>query len=472
MDDFDELLSNAHTKGIKIILDMVINHTSDQHPWFLESKSNRINLKHDWYIWREGKGKKGRKPPNNWHSLIGGSAWEWNEERKQFYLHQFLPCQPDLNWWNPEVQEVMFDILRFWLDKDVDGFRLDIIHTLFEDNNFRNNPRSWRILPSPTSQAYLFQSPRYTQCLPETIKVCKDIRELLNSYSPERVLIGEISPAGGPKIILPFYGEIKGGKNTGLHLVFNLKIRETFKANKFYNTISESEKILHEPYWPCYVFSSHDVPRMISHYGDNEEKARLLTLLMLTLRGTPIVYYGEEIGMRQVKIPKVAQKDPLAQLRIWGIPVGKFTGRDGCRTPMQWNSNPLNAGFSEDQTTKPWLPIFSNSSDINVKTQLNRKNSMLTFYKQLIKLRRQKPALMEGSLELIPSPNRNCLIYKRKKDSDFLIVLLNFNKKMIGVTAPKLHLKPFFSTYYPNTPSGSQQLTKLRAYEGIILTPK
>ncbi len=469
MDDFDELLLNAHSMGIKIILDMVINHTSDQHPWFLESKSNRINHKHDWYVWREGRGHNKRKPPNNWKSLVGGSAWEWCEERKQFYLHQFLPFQPDLNWWNPRVKETIFGFFRFWLDKGVDGFRLDIIHTLFEDKELRNNPRSWRLLPSHNSLAYLFQNPRYTQCLPETIRLCKDLRTLLNSYSPQRVLIGEINPGGGPKIIHPFYGEIKEGKNSGLHLVFNLKIRESFTAGKFRKTISESEKIIHGPYWPCYVYSNHDTPRMISHYGNNEKKARLLTLLLMTLRGTPIVYYGEEIGMRQVKVPKDIQKDPLSRLRLWGIPVGRFTGRDGCRTPMQWDSSPINAGFSKDPNIKPWLPIFPNPIDTNVKTQLNSKDSMLTFYKQLIKLRRQEPALTEGNLEIIPSSNKKSLIYERKKDSDILFVVLNFQKKRIEVDFPKSQFQPKFSTYYPSPPNGSQNSIKLRAYEGIIM---
>jgi len=208
---------------------------------------------------------------------------------------------------------------------------------------------------------------------------------------------------------------------------------------------------------------------MISHYGNNEKKARLLSLLMLTLRGTPIVYYGEEIGMHQENIPRGAQKDPLAHLRIWGIPVGKFVGRDGCRTPMQWTTSPINAGFSEDPNINPWLPISTESFEINVESQKSRNNSMLNFYKNLIQLRKKEPALMEGRIEVLPSSNRKCLIYERIQDSVILIVLLNFHRKTVKVKLPQLHVQPIFSSYYPSVPNRSQKSIKLRAYEGIIM---
>jgi glycosidase len=295
LNDFEELITRAHSIDIKVILDLVLNHKSQYHPWFLESKSSRTNPKHDWYVWKEGRGRDGKKLPNNWQTTIGGSAWEWNEQRKQFYLHQFFPCQPDLNWHNPEVQKAMFNNIKFWLDKGVDGFRLDLIHTLFENIEFRNNPRSWRLLPSYNSIAYLFQNYRYSQYLRESIDMCIRLREFFNSYTPDRILIGEISPIGGPKNIHPFYGEIKKSKNTGLHLIFNFKIRQAFSAKKFRGVIQETEKILHEPYWPCYSFSNHDFPRMISYYGNNELKARLFTLLLVTLRELRLSTTGKKL---------------------------------------------------------------------------------------------------------------------------------------------------------------------------------
>ncbi|MFX0185220.1 MAG: alpha-amylase family glycosyl hydrolase [Candidatus Hodarchaeota archaeon] len=469
MDDFDELLTRAHSIDIKIILDLVLNHTSEFHPWFLESKSSRTNPKHDWYVWKDGCGRNGKKPPNNWQSAIGGLAWEWNEQREQYYLHQFFPYQPDLNWHNPEVQAAMLDVIKFWLDKGVDGFRLDLIHALFEDIEFRNNPRSWRLLPSFNSIAYLFQNYRYSQYLHETIDMCIRLREFLNSYTPERILIGEIAPTGGPKNIHPFYGNIENGKNTGLHLIFNFKIRQAFSAKKFRRVIQETEKILHEPYWPCYSFSNHDFLRMISYYGNSELKARLLTLLLLTLRGTPIVYYGEEIGMRQVKIPKNDQKDPLAHHRFWGIPVGRFMGRDGCRTPMQWNSSPLNAGFSSDPRIKPWLPISPDLTNINVNSQKKEEKSMLTFYQRLVQFRKHEPILKEGMLELLKVNSKDCLVYKRYTELDGAVVFLNFKKKEIKVNNPYPSVTAKFSTYDLDINSELQGIIKLQPFEGLIV---
>ncbi|MFX1518279.1 MAG: alpha-amylase family glycosyl hydrolase, partial [Promethearchaeota archaeon] len=307
MEDFDELLEKAHSLEIKIILDMVLNHTSDEHPWFLESRSSRINPKRDWYVWRKGSGKNQSKPPNNWKAIIGGSAWEWDEYTQEYYLHQFLPCQPDLNWHNDDVQEEMLGTIQYWLNKGVDGFRLDIIYGLFEDKEFRDNPRSWRLLPSADSTASFFQNPKYTRFLPETIDICTRIRNLIDSYTPDRMIVGEPLQGGGPKIFRPLYGE----NNDGLNLVFNFKFsHQSFSAKNFFIVITESETMLPNPYWPCYVFSNHDKPRMISRIGNSEKKVKLLFLLLLTVRGTPFIYYGEEIGMFQGQIPKKALRDP------------------------------------------------------------------------------------------------------------------------------------------------------------------
>ena len=465
MKDFDQLLKKAHKKGLKIILDIILNHTSIQHPWFLESKKNKTNEKKDWYVWRDGKGKDGKKPPNNWKAMIGGSAWEWCEERKQFYLHQFLSCQPDLNWRNPEVQVAMFNYIRFWLDKGVDGFRLDIIHTLFEDKQFKDNPRSWRLLPSSETNKAIFQNPINTQFLPETIEVCRKLRQVVETYAPERMLVGEA--AGNPRIIKPLYGK----KNDGLHLSFNFKFGEQpFSAAKFREAIRETEEVLHEPYWPCYVFSNHDSPRMISRVKENKEKAKLQTLMLLTLRGTPFIYYGEEIGMHQVKVPKEQQIDPIAFHKVWGLPLGQFFGRDGCRTPMQWDDSPINAGFSEDKEIVPWLPIGPNK-DINVKSQLNDKNSMLSYYKGLIKIRKQYAALHSGQLIISPVSDSKVLIYERILGEQHLRILLNFSNKKQTVNTIFKNATQIFSTIEreQEIPIDGNVEVVLNPYEGIII---
>ncbi|UCG90702.1 MAG: alpha-glucosidase [Candidatus Heimdallarchaeota archaeon] len=463
MADFDELLEKTHSLGIKIILDMVFNHTSNKHRWFLESRSDRDNPKRNWYIWREGR-KKGKKTPNNWKAIIGGSAWEWDKKTQQFYLHQFLPCQPDLNWRNPDVQETMFNYLRFWLDKGVDGFRLDIIHSLFEDSKFRDNPRSWRLLPSVNSTAYLFQNPKYTRFLSESIDMCTRIRKLVDSYTPERMLVGEAS--GGPQIFQDLYGK----NNDGLNLVFNYKFSDQpFSAAKFKETIQETETTLSEPFWPCYFFSNHDRPRMISRFGNNEKKSRLLFLLLLTLRGTPFIYYGEEIGMHQVKIPKSSLRDPIAKLKVMGIPIGKFFGRDGCRTPMQWTSSTRNAGFSSDPNIDPWLPVAKNSPFINVENQKNDERSMLTFFKRLIQFRNTNRALSEGSLEFFPVSNRNCLIFERRVKKERILVLINFNKKRIQIQNPHSSSTKIFSTYALDISLNTGSLITLHPFEGLLL---
>ncbi|MHA1967370.1 MAG: alpha-amylase family glycosyl hydrolase [Candidatus Hodarchaeales archaeon] len=464
MDDFDELLNTAHSLNMKIILDMVLNHTSDQHPWFLESRSSKNNSKREWYVWKDGKGKNKRKPPNNWKAVIGGSMWELDEQTDQYYLHQFLPCQPDLNWRNQEVQEAMFNAMQFWLDKGADGFRLDIIHTLFEDIEFRNNPRSKQLLPSHDNNANLLQNPIYTQFLSETINMCTRLRKLIDSYEPTRVLIGEAF--GGPKIYRSLYGE----NNDGLNLVFNFKLGDPpFSARKIRNYVNETEELLPIPIWPCIALSNHDVPRMISRYGNDERKARLMVLLLLTLRCTPVIYYGEEIGMRQVKVPKQYVKDPIANLKIFRLPFGSLFGRDGCRTPMQWTNNHKNAGFSSDPNINPWLPIDSLIDSINVETQTEAKDSMLYYYKSIIHFRKSEETLMQGSLDNIIVSNKHCLMYERNLDNNGILIVLNFSKKQINITNPRFSSSLLFSTHRMKIKEKNVEQLLLEPYEGLLL---
>ena len=464
MDDLDELLNTAHSLNMKIIIDMVLNHTSDQHSWFLESRSSKNNPKREWYVWKDGKGKNKRKTPNNWKAIIGGSMWEFDEHTDQYYLHQFLPCQPDLNWRNQEVQDAMFNSMKFWLDKGVDGFRLDIIHTLFEDLEFRNNPRSKQLLPSHDNNASLFQNPKYTQFLPETIEICKSLRELIDSYEPTRVLIGEA--VGGPKIFRSLYGD----NNNGLNLVFSFKLGDhPFSAGDIGKNVLETEEILPFPIWPCIALSNHDVRRMISRYGKDERKAKLMVLLLLTLRCTPIIYYGEEIGMRQVKIPKKYVNDPIANLKFFGLPLGGLFGRDGCRTPMQWKNIKKNAGFSSNPNIDPWLPIGPSLVSINVEAQTKVKDSMLDYYRSLIHLRRSEEALMQGSLDNINVSNKHCLIYERNLNKEGILIVLNFSKKKMNIANPHPSSNLFFSTYRIKSKKKDVGNLLLEQYEGLLL---
>lgn len=420
MADFDELLNLAHEHNIKILLDLVLNHTSDQHPWFKESRKSRDNPYRDFYIWKDGKKPHGKKPPNNWKSFFGGSAWTYDEKTEQWYYHHFLPEQPDLNYRNPKVKEEMFKVVKFWLDKGVDGFRLDVIHLIYEDPSFRDNPRSWRLFPSDYSNAWLFQEHKYDESLEETVEFVRELRKLVDSYKePERVLLGEV--LGIPERVRLFYGP----NNDGLHLNFNFTFTSCpFKAEKFYNVVKRIEKTLPEPYWPCYTFSNHDIPRMISRHGNDEKKARLLTLMLLTLRGTPVIYYGEEIGMQQVKIPRKKVQDPLGK-KFWFSPVP--IGRDGCRTPMQWEDS-ANSGFSSCEWGKTWLPVHKNYKKINVKLQRNDPHSLFNFYIELIRFRKRHIALQIGKIKLFP-PKKSIFYYIRETESDVLLIVLNMSKK-------------------------------------------
>lgn len=467
MDDFESLLEKSHALDIKMILDLVLNHTSDKHPWFLESKKDQTNSKADWYVWKDGKGKNGKKPPNNWKSIIGGSMWKWNEDRCQFYLHQFLPCQPDLNWRNEEVKKQMFYYIKYWLDKGVDGFRLDIIHTLFEDNKFRDNPKSWRLFPSEDNSASLFQNPKYTQFLPETIEICRYIRKIVNSYSPPRMLVGEAT--GGPKVMQSLYGAY----NDGLNLVFNFSLcNADFSSKKVNEIIQESELLLPIPYWPCFCLSNHDNKRMISKLGNNEEKMRLITLLILSIRGTPFIYYGEEIGMFQVKIPKNQWSDPIAFLKFFKLPIGHFFNRDGCRTPMQWKPEDVNAGFSLSSSLKPWLPVSPSVMTQNVETQLNKKDSLLKFYHDLLKFRKNSLALQIGTLSLLSIANEKIVVYKRIFRDEKLYIFLNFSNKAVKILNPTIDGFIAFSTKNIINHNDFKSKITLDKFEGIIVKPR
>ncbi|MEX2336647.1 MAG: alpha-amylase family glycosyl hydrolase [Fulvivirga sp.] len=407
MNDFDRLLSAAKEKGIRIIMDLVPNHTSDQHPWFLEARRSRNSEKRSWYIWKDP--GKGGTVPNNWISEFAGPAWEFDEETEQYYYHTFLKEQPDLNWHNEEVQEAMWDVIRFWFDKGIDGFRIDVLWYLIKDEHFRDNP------PNPDwhegMQDHDKLIPAFSNDQPYVHELVEKMRKISEKEYKDKVLIGEI--------YLPFHKLVTYyNKGKGVHLPFNFSLISTeWKAKEIYSTIAEYEGALSDGDWPNWVMSNHDKPRVKSRIGAGQ--VRNAAILLLTLRGTPTMYYGDEIGMADVTIPKDRFQDPRAILEP-DINVG----RDPQRTPMQWNDE-KHAGFSN---SKPWLPVDSVYKKINVKSQQQDENSLLWLYKRLINLRNNEPALYIG--DYIPAGIQNDVIaYIRKYENDRFLIAVNLSNQ-------------------------------------------
>ncbi len=375
MDDFDRLLAAAHARGLKVITDLVLNHTSEEHAWFAQSRASRTNPRRDWYIWRDGRGDG--QPPNNWLSIFGGSAWRLDEATGQYFLHSFLDCQPDLNWRNPEVEAALIDVLRFWLDKGVDGFRLDAFWMIYKDAQFRDNPPDpdWREGMIP----YLRNKPVHFGDQPETIDACRRLRTFVDAYPGDRVLIGETYlPIAR---LMTYYG----AAGDGLHMPFNFKlIQAAWDAREIDEVIRRYEGALPEGAQPNWVLGNHDNPRAASRIG-GPDAARAAAVLLLTLRGTPTLYYGEELGMTDVEIPPGREQDPRA-INEPGL------GRDPERTPMPWSAAP-NAGFTNGD---PWLPLGPQWATDNAETQAADPDSTLYLYRRLLALRRAEPALHSG----------------------------------------------------------------------------
>jgi alpha-glucosidase len=422
--DFDSLISAAHARNLKLILDFVPNHTSNQHPWFLESRSSRTNPKRDWYLWHDA--KEGGGYPNNWMSNFGGPGWTWDETTQQFYYHSFLAEQPDLNWHNPEVRAAIYAAMRFWLDKDVDGFRMDVLWLLIKDPDFRDN------LPNPEwhpgASSFWSVLPTYTADQPETHNIVREMRAVLDKYD-QRVLIGEIYlPL--PELVR-YYGVAENGVLDGAQMPFNFRLIQTdWSADHIAALIHEYEGVLPPGAWPNWVLGNHDQPRLASRIGPDQ--ARAAAMLLLTLRGTPTIYYGEEIGMTNGRIPPELVQDP-AEKNQPGIGMG----RDPERTPMQWDATP-NAGFT---TRTPWLPINPDHATTNVATESADPRSMLALYRRLIELRRAHPALHEGEIHDIRS-KRGVLSYTRTHPNspDRFQILLNLSHDVQTVNCDEGHI--------------------------------
>ncbi len=410
MKDFEWLIKEAHRRKIRVIMDLVMNHTSHLHPWFMESRASRDNPKRNWYIWR---GDTKGKYPNNWMAYFGGRAWEWDEVTGQYYLHSFLKEQPDVNWRNPELKKAMFEEIRFWLDRGVDGFRLDVVNFFIKDDQFRSNPFGIGKYPRP----YDLQKHIYDRDRPELIELLREWRALLDEY-PERMIVGEVvAEKPNPALAAKYLGD---GTNA-LHLSFDF----SFMNNAWDARVFESRfKAYHERIprngWPCTVFSNHDQVRSYTRYGKGdiaEKRARVVAVLLMTMRGTPFLYYGEEIGMKNVRIPRSRIQDPVGK-RYWPF----NPGRDGERTPMQWNDG-THGGFS---ISEPWLPLADDVWEKNVSRQLRDSTSLLRFYMELIALRKKHTALRSGDLAFMDM-HPDVLVYRRSVDGESAIIVLNFS---------------------------------------------
>jgi alpha-glucosidase len=472
LDDARRLIDAVHARGMKVVFDMVLNHTSDQHPWFVESRRDRQNPKRDWYIWRDGRGARGDRPPNNWRSMLGNNGWHRDQATGQWYWASFLPFQPDLNYRNPDVKEAMLDVVRHWLRQGVDGLRLDIFNAIFKDASFANNPFAWRPIPSAENPHGFFQRNVHTIDHPDTLEFARDLRKAVDAFQdPPRFLVGEVF--GDPTTLRRYCG----AEADGLHLVFLFKtLRMRFAGRHVHALIREIEQAFPEPFTPTYVFGNHDRPRLLERLSGHVQKAKLFATLQLTVRGVPFLYYGEEIGMEHYEIPLVHGLDPVA-VRHRKIPqwlarvlsrAGMLLNRDECRAPMQWHDGP-HAGFSSG-TVAPWLALHPEAGRTNVEAQERDPDSLLHCYRGLLALRRRCPALQAGQLELadelgLPS---EVVAYRRVFAGDTALVILNFAPHEQLVQLPARAGDSLFSNRQASTTVFSGRYG-LAPYEGVVL---
>jgi len=450
LETFERLLEQAHRRDLKVIIDFVPNHSSDSHPWFVEARSSQTSSKRQWYIWHDPAPDGG--PPNNWESYFGGSSWTFEQQTGQYYLRQFGARQPELNWRNPELRAVMYDVMRFWLDRGVDGLRVDVLWMLIKDDQFRDNPINpdWKEGDLPWAhQIRLFSEDR-----PEMHEVIREMRAIVDSYG-ERVLIGEIY------LPLPQLMRYYGDTINGAQLPFNFQLilLSAWNAEMIRQLVDTYEAILPAGAWPNWVLGNHDKPRIASRIG--RLAARVAAMLLLTLRGTPTWYYGDEISMQDVTIPPHLAHDPQGK-RQPGY------GRDPVRTPMHWDSGP-NAGFCP-ANVDPWLPIAADYQQNNVAVEREDARSMLTLTRALLTFRRIKPALNRGSYHAVESRSENCFVYLREHGKQRLLITLNFSVEAQVVRLPEFGQgRILISTCLDREEQMNLASLSLRSHEGCII---
>lgn len=433
LSDFDELVSLAHEKGLKIIIDQVISHSSDQHSWFKESRSSRDNPKADWYIWADP--KPDGTAPNNWLSIFGGPAWEWDTVRHQYYMHNFLASQPDLNFHNPDVQNAILDTFRFWLDRGVDGFRLDTVNFYFHDRHLRDNPPlskstedgNFMGVDAPDVNPYGYQDHLYDKSQPENVDFLQRLRGLLDEYGG-RTTVGEVGD--GRRSLKTVAAYTSGGNKLHMCYTFDM-LGSEFSAAHFRRSISNFQSVVDDG-WVCWSFSNHDVERHVTRWlqegDDSDHLARFAITLLASFWGSICLYQGEELGLREADVDYEDLVDPYG-IRFWPA----YKGRDGCRTPMVWEQDAVNAGFSD--AVRPWLPVPDDHRLKAVDQQDHLSGSVLNHYRQTLAFRKSYPCMIDGSMSFLDS-NENLLAFVRGEGSERLLFVFNFERRPLDWTPP------------------------------------
>ncbi|MBH0092707.1 alpha-glucosidase family protein [Pseudoalteromonas sp. SCQQ13] len=450
LNDFDALIEQAHARDIKIIIDQVLSHTSDQHQWFLDSRENTTNDKSDWYVWAES--KEDGTAPNNWLSIFGGPAWQWEPRRGQYYLHNFLTEQPDLNFHNPDVRQAVLDNVEFWLKKGVDGFRLDAINFCYHDAQLRDNPAK----PKDKRQGrgfsednpYAFQYHYYNNTQPENIEFMQDIRALLNKY-PGAVSLGEISSEDSLATMAQY---TQGGDKLHMGYSFEL-LTDDYSSEYIRTTVQTLEQQMTEG-WPCWAFSNHDVERVASRWSDNGEinpaQCKMLTALLASLRGSVCMYQGEELGLGEANVAFEDLQDPYG-ITFWP----NFKGRDGCRTPIPWENEQVDyAGFSEN---KPWLPVDTAHKSQSVAEQNSDKNSILNAYREFMAWRKTQAVMITGDIEFIHTAEP-ILAFYRTLNNEKMICVFNLSAQQARLSLPVAITKAYDTLSHHNATLSNNQL--------------
>jgi alpha-glucosidase len=419
--DFKALVERAHALGLKVMIDQVLSHSADQHPWFVESRSSLTNPKADWYVWADA--KSDGTPPNNWLSIFGGSAWQWDTRRCQYYMHNFLTSQPDLNFHNPEVQDALLQTVKFWLDIGVDGYRLDTANFYFHDAQLRDNPPRGR----PTGEdpavnavnPYGWQWHKHDKSQPENLAFLRKLRALLDQYS-NTTMVGEIGDDDGLGRVAEY---TQGGDK--LHMAYCFDLLGTAHTSGFLHELLTKFGDVVGGGWPCWALSNHDVTRLATRWGGAQPDGRLLRLgaaLQMSLRGSPCVYQGDELGLPEAEIAFEDLQDPYG-ITMWP----EFKGRDGCRTPMPWTSSAKDLGFAAKPGGKaPWLPVAESHRPLAVDVQEQQADSLLHFYRRLLNWRKTQPALVQGELTLL-APHAQVLAFVRSQGTDKVLCVFSFS---------------------------------------------
>ncbi|NUS21148.1 MAG: alpha glucosidase [Mesorhizobium sp.] len=433
--DFDALVTEAHRLGLKVMIDEVLSHTADIHPWFKESRSSRNNPKADWYVWADA--KPDGTPPNNWLSIFGGSAWQWDTSRQQYYMHNFLAEQPDLNFHNREVQDALLDITRFWLERGVDGFRLDTINFYFHSQGLENNPplppEQRNDQTAPAVNPYNYQDHIYDKSRPENLGFLERFRALLDEY-PAQAAVGEVGDSQrGLEVVAAYTAD---GKRVHMCYSFDFLAPEKISAAKV-RAVLEAFGTVASDGWSCWAFSNHDVMRVASRWAASEPDPtaylKVISALLMSLRGSVCIYQGEELGLGEAELKFKDLQDPYG-IRFWP----EFKGRDGCRTPMVWEAAAKNGGFS---AAKSWLPVPGKHLSLAVNVQQGDASSLLEHYRRFLAFRRQHPALAKGDIDFIASDG-DTVAFTRREGNERIVCAFNLGSKPAEINLGQGALQP------------------------------